>query len=458
MKKITKALALAYAYAIAWVTMLFSKVLSNRLYEYLLSSTLRNTPVFIGKQSRIMRKLVSNWMAKNLDFPEVKGSGVTNVALVYDVIKSGPMYSHDDSIISHAAILASNQDVRSVNIFVTHESALFGSIVFNKNKGPNTEKVVVDKINDLPTSIKEKITVDYFVCKKPSDLFRVCQSILSHKPDVLVFNSGLDNESRLVRSVFYGRLPVARTMTQSNMIPDKEVDLLLSKITDKKFVDLCERQRVPFKFVLYPRRDLKTIDPLRSAEVDESSVKLLTALTGKRLRDVIVGYSESDLELLLSVLEYRPNSSWTLIGSGLGQDLKGKNKKLDFLISEGKVILKEPIENLSEIIAGSSLYVNIPGITGGGKTALMARNLGVPVATDGYSDVANKQPKSFIADSGNMKGFVALVRTLLLDYDARKQFFHEHNEIADNMPTYEAKFYDALVEAKISRVKDLVVV
>lgn len=455
MKKVVKALRLAYAYALAWVTMLFAPVLSKRLYEFLLSSTLRNTPVFIGKQSRIMRNLASNWIAKNLDFPEVKGSGVSNIALVYDVIKSGPMYSHDGSIVSHAAILASNEEVRSVNIFVTHESALFGSIVFNKNKGPKTEQAVVDKINALPISIKEKITVNYFVCTKPRGLYQVCQSIISNNPDVLVFNSGLDNESRLVRSAFYRRLPVARTMTQSNIIPDKEVDLLLAKINDKKFTDLCKKHGVPFEYVLYPRRDLKIIDPLKEASIRTEGLKFITALTGKRIQSVMFGYSKSDLELLLSILDFIDGSSWTLIGEDLVGGLRGINSKLDSLIFEGKVILKEPVKNLSEIIASSDLYLNIPGITGGGYTCLMARNLGVPVVTDGYSDVANKQPRSFISDSGSMKEFFELTRLLSLNSNARKLFFREHNCIARNMPHFEADFYNALIKAKENHVKGL---
>ena len=447
MKNLIKSFWLCFAIFFVGLAKSLKRIKCDKQSQRTVEFLMRYSPMPWAKESKIIRDSVSNLVVSRLKFKKIEGSAVKNIVLVYDVIKSGPYYSHDDSIIGHAIALANNKSVNSVSIVVTHESAMFGSKFFNENKGPSTLDAVKKKLEHLCHEKKFKISLRYFFCKGLDDVYCVCEHILKKNPDVIVFNSGLDNESRLFRSIFFNRVPIARTMVQSDMVPDYEVDLLLAKIADNKFSELCRSKNVKFKFLIYPKSDLVKFRSPKKFSRGGRKV-LVTALTGNRIQKVIKGYSKSDLHTLLEIISCKEDDVWMLIGSQLAEDLKGVDLELDLLVDKGKIIFGEPTRNLKSIIRDADLYVNIPGITGGGGTGVMARNVGTPVITDGYSDVANKQPRSFITNSGDMEGFVKNANLLLNDEGAINAFFNEYNEILDNMASHEYEFYMALVEAK----------
>jgi len=450
--KLFKLINLFEAYLLAYCSIALKLSGFGAIRGRVIDRMLRSTPMVHGKKSSLFRYIVSDFVREKVSFTVVKNGPVKDIVLVYDLIKSGKNYSHDDAILSHASILADNPEVNSVKILATTESALFRTTTFNKNKGPETYAGVKEKIEKKYQTKRNNLSLEYFISDSIERLVHLCSRIASQSPDVLVFNSGWDNESRLVRSIFYGRIPIARMMTQSDMIPDREADLLLAKIKDEKFLELCNSNDLNVIFCVYPRRDLH----VKNVNYEESStpgcnreVKLITALTGKRIKDVIKGYSQKELESLLRLFDLKHRVSWLLIGDTKKEDLEGISPKLDKLIRSGQFKFSSPVSDLRSLLKGADLYVNLPGITGGGATGILARSVGTPVITDGYSDVANKQPSSFVTDSGDIESFVVKAKQLAIDDSSRGLYFSEYNQLIKDMLKHEEKFYNGLTKAKI---------
>jgi|AntRauMinimDraft_4_1070384.scaffolds.fasta_scaffold00128_21 hypothetical protein len=455
--KLFKLIDLLKAYLLAYYSIALKLIGFRAIRGRVINRMLKNTPMVHGKKSSLFRYIVSDFVRKKVSFTAVNSDSVKDIVLVYDLIKSGQNYSHDDAILSHASILADNSEVNSVKILATTESALFRSPTFSSNKGPETYAAVKEKLEKKYPTKRNNLSLEYFSSDSIEKLIELCSRVASQSPDVLVFNSGWDNESRLVRSIFYGRIPIARMMTQSDMIPDREADLLLAKIKDKKFLKLCNSNDLNVIFCVYPRRDLH----VKNVNYEESNtsgcnreVKLITALTGKRIKDVIKGYSQKELESLLSLFDLKRRVSWLLIGDIKKEDLEGISPKLDKLIRSGQFKFSSPVSDLRPLLKDADLYVNLPGITGGGATGMLARSVETPVITDGYSDVANKQPSSFVTDSDDIKSFVVKAKQLAIDDSSRKLYFSEYNQLIKDMPMHERYFLDSIGQAKTEFLKN----
>lgn len=374
------------------------------------------------------------------------------IVICLDVLKVSDVHTHARVIFTICRNLMAVNPLIETHVVITNERfAVTTPVVaqaFNPARTPFVYQLAQDAFED---EFGTRFFLHVMHNTGLEGLVRTSKAILDIAPDVILYGGGhrglFSNESRLIRHVLYDHLPTAFFYMQSNNHVDEKIDMIIARgphdITGDPGEALVRVQPYP------------TFDPqsrLTQAAIDmtrHSRKVIVSALTGVRMNVEFEELSDSMLRTMFSMLDRVPGSIWYLIGAQDPAALIASNPLIEQRVAQGqlKVLPVLPFDDFVERMQTASLFMHLPGFTGGSGGATVARRLGIPILTFRHSDVSGRQPAQTVFAKGDIKGWTTLGCNLLKDREAWREIVsaqYAHSQMLRD--TSAERFYACLQE------------
>jgi hypothetical protein len=291
-----------------------------------------------------------------------------------------------------------------VTFFVTNEH------VYLKEFLKNEPSIVNEYFEDFK-NLKYKTNdsrFNYQVIKTSSNdlavnIQKACEQILDLNPTHLVFFSGWNCDSPLVRKTLFNFKPIIYHITQgTHQIPSFAHLMIVSRgkkvwyikrnlpVMDVDNYYLRKKENIPLK--LY-----ENIEIVHKFKENDEAVVIATILGGKRILNGLSRYSRKELNIFIDFIENN-NVVWYLIGVDNENALRGLSKELNVLIERNKIVVLKFKTSIDEFLVDVDIYCHLPLFVGGGGIASMALRNKTVLICDSYSDVARRLEDQYIFD------------------------------------------------------------
>ncbi|MBO9473655.1 hypothetical protein J7413_08915 [Shimia sp. R10_1] len=413
----------------------------------------------ILKKDRELLNLVKDYAHTSIevggDFSTLatRSSNPKRIAICLDVLKVSDVHTHSRVIFAMGRNLLSVDKNIEVHVFITNERFVVTTPVvaesFHPQKRTTIEKLAQNILEDLYNT---RFFIHYMISRDLEGLVSTCNKILEIKPDVILYGGGhrglFSNESRLIRHCLYDFFPTVFFFIQSNNQVDKEIDMIIARGPHKITGDFGKSVvRVqPYPTIL---GNDSSVDKHLDRSVSESQT-IVSAISGVRLNVKMAEMSDANLKRMFGILDRVPGTVWYFVGAADPDELVRSNRLIEKRVRAGqiRVLPVLPFIEFSELVCNSSLFLHLPGFTGGSGGASVARRSGIPILTFSHSDVSGRQPQQTIFDERDVSGWAEMAIRLLTDQDFWNQTVTLQRAHTNWIKqTSSRNFYNCLVEA-----------
>lgn len=381
----------------------------------------------------------------------VTGLPPLRFAVVVDVMKMSTVHTHSRVILAMCRNLLLIHPQVQAHIIVTNERFTVTTPSMSASFDPQRNHALGDKASkEFPEDFGKRLFVHVFDGNGLEGLVDSCKKIIAINPDVLLYGGGnkgfFSNESRAVRHCLYDVFPTAFFFIQANNAVDDRNDIIIAR-GPHAIVGTPGEARVqvqPYPTITKNSLEIPVIPRTGSPKT------IISATTGVRMDLKMAEQTDADMRTFLAILSKTPDAVWHFIGASDPQAVIDSNKDLARSVAQGRVVVHPvlPLEAFSELVRSASLFLHLPGFTGGSGGAAIARNAGVPILTFKHSDVSGRQPAETIFEKGEASAFAKKAVQLLHDPEAWSKTVHSQNAFSDGLrKTSGQGFYDCLVDA-----------
>ncbi|MDH2434227.1 hypothetical protein QCD60_16845 [Pokkaliibacter sp. MBI-7] len=120
---------------------------------------------------------------------------------------------------------------------------------------------------------------------------------------------------------------------------------------------------------------------------NKSKINLISIIGADRTSRSLRNYTSEILDLFLLSIFKDKRVVWNIYGESSKDNFLGITNTLDSLIKSNRVVIKGTVDNVHEVLEDSDIYIQPPGVTGGGKVAgINAVIMKIPVVLFNHSD------------------------------------------------------------------------
>jgi hypothetical protein len=379
--------------------------------------------------------------------------GPKKIVICLDVMKISDIHTHSRIIFAMSKNLLAIDPQIEVHVVITNERFT----VTLPALAPSFTRSNEEKLRDLAQAFlgdlyNTRFHIHYYRGNGIEGLIQSCKSILALEPDVILYGGGhrglFSNESRLVRHALFNYVPTAYFFIQSNNQVDEKIDMIIAR---GPHAIEGEAGGATVRIQPYPTivEDLPVIVP-NAVDQQESGRTVVSALAGVRMDFKMNALDDKVLRELFSILDENPGVVWHVIGASNPKKLVADNPTIAKRVLTRQVVVHPVLafDVFTELVSRASLFLHLPGFTGGSGGASVARRSGVPILTFSHSDVSGRQPPVTVFQEDDVSGYVALAKKLLAYPDERQKIVEL--QIAHSAWIRETSaqgFYDCLAEA-----------
>lgn len=362
---------------------------------------------------------LASHVAQTLPKPEArpfpKGGSVRRLALCLDILKSGGEFTHGRVVLSICANLLAADPGLHIDLVITQERQAAGA-------GPcGADAALIADLAKrfLAAEDQPRLGLHVLALSGIEAVLGACRLIQSLNPDLLLFGGGhrgpVSNESRVVRHCLFARFPVAFFFFQASDQVDECCDLIIARGPHRiEGRPGSARVRVqPYPTLLASEPRPRAVPP----RPQDAPPLIVSAIVGARMEARLDELGQRKLARFLALLDDRPGAVWHFIGSSNPERLIRGNRTLRARVARGQVVVHPVLtaESYRALVGQASLFLHLPGFTGGSGGASVARRAGVPILTFRHSDVAGRQPPETVFEEDQIAACIALARRLLAD-------------------------------------------
>ncbi|RIJ22761.1 glycosyltransferase family 1 protein [Henriciella mobilis] len=269
---------------------------------------------------------------------------------------------------------------------------------------PNTRKVIDEALTSrLPSGCEGRLSVDFHNPSAFSDfgdyLDSVAGCIAAFNPSCVMKWYGF-YQSIYFASGLFEHFPVIGLQFNAGNPIDMHADLLLAQgDTRSKALDLVGGNRwrdhvIPLD--VFERREILT---RADAQMGKDDVVMVSAMTGGRLDQAIAELTADEARDLSELFERHPNLHWHLVAAQDPDRIKQCRPELAMPMNQGRIHFVPLLPDLRAYIAIADLYLQLPGMRGGGMSAAMAVVEDKPLIAFSGTDPCNFLPDETIFDA-----------------------------------------------------------
>ncbi|WP_425041401.1 hypothetical protein [Primorskyibacter sp. S187A] len=356
--------------------------------------------------------------------PSVGNAGLRRVVIAMDILKVSEVHTHSRVIFTMCRNLLLHDPGLEIHVVITHERfAVTTPVVaeaFDPTRDADVEERARAALGDL---FGARFHLHSHLAPGLEGVAEVAQHILALTPDVVLYGGGhrglFSNESRLVRHVLYDLLPAVFFYIQANNEVDPKFDMIITRGPHAVEGDpgraTIREQPYPTIVDAALSAAQQPVDPAK-----HESKTLVSAITGVRMDVRLSEMGAEEMAGFFSILDRVPGAVWHFIGCRDIKMVRAKNPEIARRMTEGQIVLHTvmPFEDFTDLVTQASLFLHLPGFTGGSGGAAVARRAAIPILTFNHSDVSGRQPPETVFETDNIAGFAEMAVGLLEDADA----------------------------------------
>lgn len=375
------------------------------------------------------------------------------IALCLDVLKVSDVHTHSRVVFAMCRnLMAVSPDIET-HIIVTNERFAVTTPVVATAFNPARSAIIYQMAREaFGEDYGTRFFMHVFHNTGLEGLINSSKSIIDIAPDVILYGGGhrglFSNESRVIRHCLYDHFPTAFFYIQANNQVDDKLDMIIARGPHEIEGDAGEAM---VRVQPYPTINEQNLMDDAPIDMDRQGRKVIvSAITGVRMNVQMEEQSDTNLKTMFSILDRVPGTVWYLIGAANPDDLVASNSLISRRVEAGqiKVYPVQPFETFTEMVNKASLFLHMPGFTGGSGGATVARRMGIPILTFRHSDVSGRQPQETIFAKGDVKGWAALACRLLTEQDVWLDTVKAQRAHTDWIRRTSGQgFYDCLAEA-----------
>lgn len=353
--------------------------------------------------------------------PEEGSGPLRRLVLCLDILKVSDVHTHSRVIFTMCRNLLVHSPDLQIDVVITNERfAVTTPVVsasFNPTRNNETETRARASLGDLYGT---RFHLHQHQGCGLEGVVDSCKQILALAPDVILYGGGhrglFSNESRVVRHALYDLAPTAFFYIQANNEVDPNFDMIIARgphaIEGDPGEALVRVQPYPTIVDEALSQAQTTVDPAKA-----DSKTIVSAITGVRMDVRLSDMTAAEMASFFSILDRVPGAVWHFIGCRDTDAIRAANPALAGRVDAGQVRLHTvmPFDAFTDLVGNASLFLHLPGFTGGSGGAAVARRGAVPILTFNHSDVSGRQPPETVFEPDNLAGFADMAVTLLTD-------------------------------------------
>jgi hypothetical protein len=344
------------------------------------------------------------------------------IVICLDVLKVSDVHTHSRVVFAMCRNLLSVHPDAQTHVVITNERFVATAPVMAQAFNPMRNETVQELARDaFGESYGTRFFLHMLRDTGLEGLVRSAKEIIEIDPDVLLFGGGhrglFSNESRLIRHSLYNHFPTAFFYIQSNNQVDTQLDMIIARGPHEIIGNSGE---AALRIQPYPTISGAVFSDDQQIDVGKQAKKIIvSAITGVRMNIKMAEMSDATLKSMFRILDQFPDAVWHLIGASDPQALIAANPLITRRVKSGqiKVHAVMPLDVFTQMISQASLFLHMPGFTGGSGGAAVARRAGIPILTFSHSDVSGRQPAQTVFEQNDVKGWAAMACKLLRDPD-----------------------------------------
>lgn len=345
------------------------------------------------------------------------------LAICLDVMKLSDLHTHARVVLTMSRNLLAFDPELQIDLVITNERFAVTTPVVASSFDPALDDGVAERARAaLGEHFGRRFRLH--ICRAPGleGVVRACETILGLAPDLVFYGGGhrgfYSNESRLVRHSLHDLVPSAFFFIQSNNEVDPKLDMILARGPHR-----IDGDPGPAEVRIAPYPTIVDDDLARAqAPVDPAKAgrgTIVSAISGVRMDLRLREMAGPELDRFLAILDRVPGTVWHFIGCRDPEAVLAAVPSLAARHGAGQVQLHGvmPFDDFTRMVGQASLFLHLPGFTGGSGGAAVARRAAVPILTFAHSDVSGRQPPETVFAEDDVDGFVAMAIRLLQDAD-----------------------------------------
>ena len=374
------------------------------------------------------------------------------IAICLDVLKVSDVHTHARVVFAMCRNLLAVHEEVEADIIITNERYAVSTAVvahaFNPLRHDEIHALAKEAFGE---SYGTRLFLHMFHDTGLEGVVRTSAAILKLAPDVVLYGGGhrglFSNESRIIRHSLFPYLPTAFFYIQANNQVDPALDMIIARGPHEIIGDAGAAQ---IRVQPYPTINEQNFSDDAPIDVAKQARKIIvSAVAGVRMNIKMAEMSDTTLKTMFRILDQFPDAVWHLIGASDPDALIGANPLITRRVAAGQIKVHPvmPLEIFTETIAQASLFLHMPGFTGGSGGAGVARRAGIPILTFSHSDVSGRQPAQTVFEESDVSGWSAMACRLLGDEDAWLDIVQAQRAHSDWIrSTSGVGFYDCLVD------------
>lgn len=383
-------------------------------------------------------------------------AGLRRIVFCLDILKVSGTYTHGRMLLAMCANLLATAPELRIDLVITNECLAAGQGA-TPSDASALQAIATASIDP---AVAGRLRLHVLRAQGLEAVAGACALINALSPELLVFGGGhrgpVSNESRAVRRCLVHRYPTAIFLFQVSDQVDDECDLILARgphrIEGRAGTARVRIAPYPTHTPALPR---PAAMPPRPAEAPPM---IVSAIVGARMEARLDELGSRELRRFLSLLDAHPGACWHFIGALNPERLITGNRLLAHYARQGKVVAHAllPPEQFRALVGQASLFLHLPGFTGGSGGAGIARTAGVPILCFAHSDVSGRQPPETVFEAKNVDACIRLAEQVLARPEvARRLTSAQANYTTKLRETSALGFLDALTDARDTGLRRL---
>lgn len=388
--------------------------------------------------------------ARNWSAGEAPRTGaLQRIVICLDILKVGGTYTHGRMVFAICANLLATAPELRIDLVITNECLAAGDGA-TPSDAQTLEALAAAA---LDPALAGRFGLHVLRAQGLEAVVGACARIEALAPELVVFGGGhrgpVSNESRAVRRCLAPRYPIACFLFQVSDQMDGETDLILAR-GPHRIEGRAAAARV--KVAPYPTHTAASPRPApQPPRPAQAPPLIVTAIVGARMEARLDELGPRELGRFLALLDAHPEACWHFIGALDAGRLIAGNRVLARYAGQGKVMAHGllPGDQFRALVGQASLFLHLPGFTGGSGGAGVARAAGVPILCFAHSDVAGRQPPETVFAQHQTKACIALAAQILARPEVARRVSRAQGEYTARLrETSASGFLNALSEAR----------
>lgn len=357
--------------------------------------------------------------AIHIEYSRISAGKPLRIAFCLDILKISDIHTHSRVLFSICRNLMNLDPKIETHIIITHERLALTTPIISTSFNIHRDDFVHNMAKiALPDHYGSRFFVHIFKNSGLEGIVQSCKNIIEINPDVLVYGGGhrglFSNESRSVRHCLYDWFPTAFLFIQANNEVDEKNDVIITRGPHKVIGSHGNAKIIEQPYPTISSEEFRGINTSVDPKKADSKI-IITAISGVRMVVLMQALSDVELRELFSVLDTNPGTVWHFIGAPDPDLFINSNPHICKRVAQGQLVVHPvlPFAEFKNLMGRASLFLHLPGFTGGSGGASVARRNGVPILTFSHSDVSGRQPIETVFDEKNISDFVKMATLLL---------------------------------------------